>query len=138
MGQKSSTNDAAAKDVQAMLKKEECALGMVQKSRSRPNYAAAMDAQTKPSVEECVVGTGRIAIHKTNLLHLDHSSRLPRPNPYPISVLPELSSHDQKTGAFLKKCPSFVKKLLRYEYLHLHVPLCCAHYRPRLSSKRIN
>ena len=43
MEQRLSTKDAAVKDVEAMLGKEECALGMGQRS----NYVAAMDAQTK-------------------------------------------------------------------------------------------
>jgi hypothetical protein len=44
------TNDAAAKDVKALLRREECALGMEQ----RPNDAAVKDAQIKPRREECV------------------------------------------------------------------------------------
>ena len=77
----------------------------------RRNYAEPKVAQILLNVEECVEGTGHIAIHKTNLLHLDPSSRL-LSSPYPINVLPELPSEEKKTGtAFLEKCPSFVKKL---------------------------
>ena len=43
MEQMSSTNDATEKDAQIILSKEECVGGMVQ----RPNCAAEMDAQTK-------------------------------------------------------------------------------------------
>ena len=49
MGQRS--NDAVAKDVQTLLRKEEYAAGMEQKSRS--NYAVAMDVQTLFRKEEC-------------------------------------------------------------------------------------
>jgi len=52
---------------------EEYALDM--ERRSRRNYAAAKDAQIMPSVVECVEGTGHIAIHTMNLLHLDLGSR---------------------------------------------------------------
>ena len=90
-----------------MLSKEECALGMVQ----RPNDAAEKGAHAKLSVEECARDMEHIAIHKTNLLHLVQNSRLLLINPCPITALPELLSEDQKTGRFLEKCPSFVKKL---------------------------
>ena len=45
------SNDAAVKDVQIMSSKEECALGMEQ--RSSQSYAAAKDAQTMLRKEEC-------------------------------------------------------------------------------------
>ena len=48
MGQRS--NDAAVKDVQIQLRREECALGMEQRSSN----AAPQDAQIKPDVEESV------------------------------------------------------------------------------------
>ena len=70
MGHKSSTNDAAAKDVQTMLKKEESAFNMGQ----RETCATMKDAQTKYSVEECASSTGHIALRKTNLLRLDQNS----------------------------------------------------------------
>jgi hypothetical protein len=47
MGQRSI--DAAVKDAQTMLRKEECASGMGQRS----NDAAVMDALIKSSKEEC-------------------------------------------------------------------------------------
>ena len=43
------SNDAAVKDAQMVLSKEECVSGMVQ----RLNYVAAKDVQTKSSEEEC-------------------------------------------------------------------------------------
>eukprot|EP00985_Skeletonema_marinoi_P022638 scaffold14563_cov71-Skeletonema_marinoi.AAC.3 len=53
------SNDAAVKDAQMVLSKEERVSGMVQ----RLNYVAAKDVQTKSSEEECCVsGTGHIAI----------------------------------------------------------------------------
>ena len=42
-------SDAAEKVAQIKSKREECALGMVQRS----NYAAVMDAQIKLRKEEC-------------------------------------------------------------------------------------
>ena len=47
MGQKSSGNYAAGKDVQIRLRKEECALGM------GLNDVAARDVQIKLRMEEC-------------------------------------------------------------------------------------
>ena len=45
------SNDAAVKDAQIKLGKEECARGMVH--RSSKNNAAAKDAQILSSMEEC-------------------------------------------------------------------------------------
>ena len=74
MEQRSRPNYAVVKDVQTLLSKEECALDMGHRSNS-DHDAAAKDAQTKSSVEDCAVGMVRTAMHKTNLLHLDQSSR---------------------------------------------------------------
>ena len=81
------SNYAAAMGAPTMLRKEECAASTGQKS----NYAAATDVQTKSSVVEYVGDTGRVAIHTTNLPHLDQNTmKLPQLKFYPISVLPEL------------------------------------------------
>ena len=71
MEQRRSTKDAAMTDVQTKPSAEECALGMGHNTKD----AAVKDVQIKPSVEECVKGTGLIAIHKNkmNLLHLDQN-----------------------------------------------------------------
>jgi hypothetical protein len=82
MGQES--NDAAAKDVQITLRKEEFALGMEQ--RLNRNDAAVMGVQIEQSVGECAKGTELIAIHKMNLLHLDQNlNLLLQLKPKPIS-----------------------------------------------------
>jgi hypothetical protein len=47
--------NALLRDVQIMLKKEECALGMEQ--RSHGNNAAVKDVQNKPKKEEFVLAT---------------------------------------------------------------------------------
>jgi hypothetical protein len=86
---------------------EECASNMGQSS----NDAGMKGVQTMLCVEECVGGTERIATHTMNLPRLDQNSRLlPQLEPYPISVLPELPI-EEKEAAFLKRWPSFVKKL---------------------------
>ena len=115
MGQRS--NYAAVKDVQIKFSKVECAESMGQVS----NDATAKDAQIMPSVEECVEGTGRIAMHTMHLLHLDQNTRrLPQLKPYPIIVLLELpSEEDKKEVAFLERWLSSVKKSLRSEILSL-------------------
>ena len=69
MGQKSS--DAAAKDVQIKLRREECALGMEQSARN----AAAKDAPTKLRGEECARGMEQAALFTTRPLLLDQNSR---------------------------------------------------------------
>jgi hypothetical protein len=46
------SNDAASKDAQSMLKREECALSMEQRSR----YVALMGARIKLRREECAFG----------------------------------------------------------------------------------
>ena len=51
MGQRTNENDAALKGAQIMLKKEECALDMVQ--RESTNDAVLMGAQIKLSKEAC-------------------------------------------------------------------------------------
>ena len=51
------SNDAAVKDVQIELPKEECALDMEQRSQKRD--AALKDAQTKLRWEECAGGMGQ-------------------------------------------------------------------------------
>jgi hypothetical protein len=68
MGQRG--NCAAVMDAQTMLKKEECALGMEQRS----NDAALKDAQIVLSKEEYAGGMEQIAIHTMKLLHSDQSS----------------------------------------------------------------
>ena len=62
---------AALKDAPTSFRKEEYALDTVQTS----DDAAVKDVQIILNVEECARSMGRIAIHKTNLLHLDQSSR---------------------------------------------------------------
>eukprot|EP00975_Prorocentrum_lima_P035093 7375109-Prorocentrum_lima.AAC.1 len=54
MGRRS--NDAAGKDVQMWLSKEECVLDMGQ--RSHANSAAGKNAQIWFKKEECVLGMG--------------------------------------------------------------------------------
>ena len=51
-GTRSSVNNAAEKDAQTELSKEECALGMGRMS----NDAASKDAQIRPRKEECALG----------------------------------------------------------------------------------
>ena len=51
------SNDAAVKDVQSKLRKEEYAPGMVQRSRS--NNAAVKDAQIRLRKEECALDMGQ-------------------------------------------------------------------------------
>ena len=55
---------------QIKLRKEECALGMGQRS----NDAALKDVQIKPIVADYVGGTVQSAIHTMNPLHLDQNS----------------------------------------------------------------
>jgi hypothetical protein len=57
MEQKS--NVAAMKDVLILLSKEECALGMGQKSNESSNDAAVMGAQIKLRKEEFALGMGQ-------------------------------------------------------------------------------
>jgi hypothetical protein len=61
MGQ--SKNDAALKDAQIKLKREECALSM----ELRSNDAELMDAQINPKEEEYVGDTVHVAITMMNL-----------------------------------------------------------------------
>ena len=58
MGQRE--NDAAVKDAQNRSKREECALGMGQRSRSS-KYAAEKDAQIKLKTKECARGMGQLS-----------------------------------------------------------------------------
>ena len=61
--------------------------------------------------EECASSTGHIALHKTNLLRLDQSSRcLLQLRPHPIPMLPELSPGDKKEVAFLTRWSPSAKK----------------------------
>jgi hypothetical protein len=75
MGQSGQKRNAAEKGVQILSSKEEYASGMVQRLVQSANHAAVKDVQTKSNVGECVEGTGLTAVHKTNLQHLDQSSR---------------------------------------------------------------
>jgi hypothetical protein len=106
-------NDAAAKDAQMYLSKEECAKGMGQFQLSMSNYTT-VKAQTKFREEGYVGDTGRIASHTMNLQRLGQNSRrLPQLEPHPISVLLELPQEkDRKEVEFLKRLPFFVKILL--------------------------
>ena len=58
MGLRRNTNDAAVKDAQIMLRKEECAGGMGLRSKD----AAVKVVQTKSGVEESVGDMGRSAL----------------------------------------------------------------------------
>ena len=51
MGQRSNASDAAVKDAQVLLKREECALDMGQ--RENVNDVASKDAQVLLRSEEC-------------------------------------------------------------------------------------
>ena len=55
LGTEQSSSDAATKDVQIVLSKEESALGMEQ--RGNHTYAAAKDVRIKFRKEECAEGT---------------------------------------------------------------------------------
>ena len=57
LGMGQSANDAAAKDVQIMPRREESVKGMEQSSYA--NYAAAKNALIKLNEKECVKGTGQ-------------------------------------------------------------------------------
>jgi hypothetical protein len=63
MGQRSNTNDAASKDAQIKLSKEECALSMEQRS----NNAAMKDAQINLIEEDYAKDTVHIATLTKNL-----------------------------------------------------------------------
>jgi hypothetical protein len=65
MGQTNWSNDAARKDAQFMLSKEECAGSMVQMSNSL--NAAKKNAQTMLSMEERALGIGRATIKQDRL-----------------------------------------------------------------------
>eukprot|EP00984_Skeletonema_dohrnii_P022068 scaffold11198_cov103-Skeletonema_dohrnii-CCMP3373.AAC.4 len=55
MEPRSTTRNAAVKDALTLLRREECAGGMEQRS----NYAAAKDAQINPNLEECALSMGQ-------------------------------------------------------------------------------
>jgi hypothetical protein len=57
MGQRRNSNDAAVKDAQVLLGREECAGSMVQSA----NYATVKDAPIKLRREECVLSMGQSA-----------------------------------------------------------------------------
>ena len=99
MGRKS--NDAAVKDAQIKLRKEECALGMGH--RSSTNDAARKDAQVKFGKEECALDMRHIVMHKMNLLHLDQKRRLLQPKHVQISDVLDLHSEDQKEIMFQER-----------------------------------
>eukprot|EP00986_Skeletonema_menzelii_P010681 scaffold5301_cov51-Skeletonema_menzelii.AAC.2 len=84
LGMEQMSNDAAAKGAQIELKKEECALGMEQRS----NDAVAKDVQILLRKEECALGMGHTALRTMNLLLLDQNSRrLPLLQIYHIRAL---------------------------------------------------
>ena len=94
------SNYAKAKSTQILLRKEEYVLSMVQKG----NDAAVKDAQIKLKGEEYAKGTGHIAMHKMNLLHLVLNTRtLLQLKHYPISVLLGLHRANQEEELFLKR-----------------------------------
>ena len=71
MGQRSSRKIAAPKDAPTKLKREESARGMEQKSRN----AAVKDATIESDVEECARGMEQAALFTTRPLLLDQNSR---------------------------------------------------------------
>ncbi len=84
-----STSDAAMKDAPTMLRTEECASGMEQRS----NYAASMVAPIKSNEEEYAKGMGPIAILTTNLLRLLHRTDqhlMTQLQLFPIIMIPQL------------------------------------------------
>ena len=106
-GQRPNENCAAVRGAQIEPTQEECAFDMGQSTKD----AAEKDAQTKFSVKEFVEGTEHIALHKTNLLHLDQSSSwLLQFRPYRISVLQELPLEEKKRAEFPTRWSPSVKK----------------------------
>jgi hypothetical protein len=93
LGMELSSNDAAVMDARIKSSKEECALSMGQSAK----YAAAKDVRIKSSKEDYVGGTGHIAIHTMDLLHLDQNTMRP---PQLKLVDLELPSEDKKEEAF--------------------------------------
>ena len=92
-------NDAALKDAQMKLGKEEYALGMGQARNT--SDAAVKDVQTKQGEEECVEGTGLVAMHPMNLLLLDQNlNSLLQLKPH-LTELPGLPSEGKKKVLFL-------------------------------------
>ena len=70
----------------------------------RSNDAALKDVQMVLSKEECVGGMEHITKHKMNLLHLDQNlRRLLQLKPQAIIELRELPSGGRKEAAFLKR-----------------------------------
>ena len=110
MEQRSSTKDAAARDVQTLLRKMECARSMGQSTNDQ--FAEVRDVQTKFNEEECAEGTGHIELTMITLLRLIHTTRLTQLDPYQIRVLLELPQEKGKREiAFQERCPSFIQKL---------------------------